>query len=366
MKALQSFVFLALSVASLLAASRNSQVTEPVVIVQNGKYGYIDHNGEMVIRPQFLWARDFVDGLGAVYVCGRMVSINADGKLLPWQASPKGAALRPKKVGGKYGFANASGQLRVDARFDDVLPYSDGFAAVSVQDKWGFIDGNGRIAVAPSFDMAGYFHEGVAYAVSNDVPVIINKQGNALARGYEQLSGIVAEGRIPVSRGSKYGYLNLRGAVAIPLIYDGGDSFSEGLAPVKRGDKWGYVDTDGAVAIPFLFDAAEVFGNGLAPVRTGDQSGFIDKSGNFVFRLSFQYAPGFWQLDGDIDVSRFWTKEGGFGYVNSSGKVIWGPTMESPDHAPLLGWSDQDKTQSCIGVPENLRKEIASFPESDE
>jgi WG containing repeat len=39
--------------------------------MQDGKYGYIDHAGKVVIRPQFIWAEDFWGGLGTVYVCGQ-------------------------------------------------------------------------------------------------------------------------------------------------------------------------------------------------------------------------------------------------------------------------------------------------------
>jgi len=68
-------------------------------------------------------------------------------------------------------------------------------------------------------------------------------------------------------------------------------------------------------------------------------------------------------LAAETDVSRFWTADKAFGYVNTSGKVIWGPTAESPDHAPLAGWSAKDKTASCEGVPDQLQKTIAAFPE---
>jgi hypothetical protein len=366
MKAVGIPLFLALALPSLVGASQNAHSAEPLVIVREGRYGYIDHTGAMLIRPQFLWAADFEDGLGTVYVCGHLLAIDISGNLLPLHSKQKPPKLRPITRGTKVVFVDATGQRLGNTSFDEALPFSEGLAAVRLGNKWGFIDTSGRIVIPPTFEAAFYFREGVANATLSADPVLIDKSGKVLARGYDQLSGVVAEGRIPVSRASKYGYLDLHGAIAIPLIYDGADSFSEGLAPVKRGEKWGYIDGDGAVVIPFVFDSADVFGSGLAPVRKEGQSGFIDTSGNFVFRLSFEESPGFWQLDGDTDVSRFWTQQGDFGYVNSSGNVIWGPTKDVPDHAPLVGWSDEDKVQSCIGVPDDVRKRIASFPTGDE
>lgn len=338
---------------------------DPLVIIHDGKYGYIDSDGRVLIPPQYLWASGFADGLGAVYVCGRTVSIDAAGKLLPLQRGGEGTALLPRKSGNNFGFVDASGNFVVQPQFQEVLPFSDGLAAVRLHDKWGFIDETGRVVIQPRFDEAYYFHEGVAAANLNDTPLIIDKTGKVLARDYEQLTGVEAEGRIPVRRGFKYGYLDLKGAIAIPLIFDDTQTFSEGLAPVKKGDKWGYLDLRGVPVIPFVFDSAGVFGRGLAPARAGSKSGFIDHSGQFVFTLTFRDAAGFWSLEGGTNVTTFWTDDDAFGYVNTSGKVIWGPTKEMPDHAPLLGWTEHDRAQSCIGIPDEIRRLVESFPGTD-
>ena len=67
-----------------------SSKKEPLVVVQNGKYGYIDHEGRIVIQPQFIWAEDFWRGLGTVYVCGRYVSIDSSGAFFPLRIAVKG------------------------------------------------------------------------------------------------------------------------------------------------------------------------------------------------------------------------------------------------------------------------------------
>jgi hypothetical protein len=55
---------------------------DALVVVQYGKYGFIDHHGNFVIKPQLIWADDFWNGLGTVYVCGQYVSIDSSGSLL--------------------------------------------------------------------------------------------------------------------------------------------------------------------------------------------------------------------------------------------------------------------------------------------
>ncbi len=50
--------------------------------------------------------------------------------------------------------------------------------------------------------------------------------------------------------------------------------------------KYGYVDSKGAIAIPPQFDQAFDFDKGLATVRIGDQYGYIDFSGKYVWTPS--------------------------------------------------------------------------------
>lgn len=103
----------------------------------------------------------------------------------------------------------------------------------------------------------------------------------------------------------------------------------------------------------------------------GTRTGFINKSGRFAFDLPFRDVVGFLTGDdesglpiADSDVSRFWTANQQFGYVQTSRRVIWGPTDESPDHAPLFGWTDEMKAESCEDIPESTKAAVARlFPD---
>jgi len=358
-----AFLVTATSSISLCADKR-----EPLVIVKNGKYGYIDHEGKIVIQPQFVWAEDFWRGLGTVYVCGRYVSIDSSGSLHPLRITVEGH-LEAKQSEGMFGFVDASGQLKIRPTFDEALPFSEGLAAVRVGDKWGFIDDRGAEVVPPQFKGAYYFREGVGAVNIGGDYAVIDKSGKVLARGLQSV-GFVADGRVPVTRGGKEGYLDLQGKVVVPLVYDAAMPFSSGLAAVRRDDKWGYVDREGKIAIPFRLEEAGQFASGLAPARVGAKSGFINKSGAFAFYLPFRQAAGF--LTGDeesnlfiaeSDVSRFWTADDKFGYVETSGRVIWEAPGGGPDHPPVLGWDEDDKVRSCEGIPESIKSTIASFPQ---
>ncbi len=271
--------------------------------------------------------------------------------------------------GAKIGFVDERGLFRIGPLFDNALKFSDGLAAVQIGDRWGFVDSSGELVIPLRFSAAYYFREGVATAQLNSQDVLIDRSGRVLASDYGFSEGIVSHGRVPVSKDYKSGYLNLQGEVVIPLLYDAVSSFSGGLAAVEKEGKWGYIDPQGREVIPFEFDRAGPFGSGLAPVRIGAWTGFIRRSGSIAFDLRFDYAPGFFRYDeghwfvADAPVSRFFTADGKFGYVNSSGKVIWGPADGTPDHPPLLGWSDEDKADSCQGISEAVKAAVARLPE---
>ena len=55
---------------------------------------------------------------------------------------------------GKWGFINAKGELVIDYQYDDALSFSNGYAAVLKDGKWGYIDEENTMAMEPVFALA--------------------------------------------------------------------------------------------------------------------------------------------------------------------------------------------------------------------
>ena len=118
---------------------------------------------------------------------------------------------------------------------------------------WGFKDADGNIRIEAKYDDTGAFSKGLARV----------RLGNILT--------------------GKYGFINTKGEEVITLKYDYVEEFSEGLVLVRLNGKYGFINPKGEVVIPFKYSPVEgvsQFKDGLAFVIFNGQWGFIDKSGN--------------------------------------------------------------------------------------
>lgn len=61
---------------------------------------------------------------------------------------------------GKWGFFNKKGEVMIEPRFDGAKSFSNGLAAVCMDGEWGFIDSSGEIVIDCQFLDTGYFTSG--------------------------------------------------------------------------------------------------------------------------------------------------------------------------------------------------------------
>lgn len=114
-------------------------------IGEYGKFGFINKQGQIQIPAQFDQTKPFSDGIAAVYVGEHRIFPTAkEQKMLA-----RGDVYRVEN--GKWGFINQQGEWVIEPQFDYVQPFSDGLAGVCINDKWGFIDHKGQWVIEPQF-----------------------------------------------------------------------------------------------------------------------------------------------------------------------------------------------------------------------
>jgi hypothetical protein len=333
-------LWLLITICSTLAAHEKFY---PLQI--NGKYGYINDQGTLVIKPSFEYARPFYEDLALI------------------------------RKNNKYGFIDTSGELvfYVDGvtSWQWVHPFSGGLAAIrSNKRQWGFIDTNGNYVIPPQFYLVKDFTEGVA-AVKTTLKspyIYIDKTGKNVfpdktfevahkkTNGYMVVGQQVYENtwidgehngeRIFIS-GIRYGVIDGEGNIVVPFELTTTDtkvgddylycsqgflnvktgqaldlrlrkigSFSDGVAPASRdGKKFGIIDKEGKFILPEIYDIIQTFSCGYAVFIENEKYGFLDTTGKIVIQPQFDFAMAF---DGDLAFIRI---NGIDGYVTKKGKV---------------------------------------------
>ncbi len=139
----------------LIGCKKEEQALFPVS--KNGKYGFINKKGKIVIEPKFDYAWKFREGLAMVGKTNRYGCVNKKGDIvipikfdrLGWQFS-EGRMQFYKEVKQRWGFINKKGEIVIEARFNYAYDFSDGLAKVKVGDRWGYIDTLGKYIWEPT------------------------------------------------------------------------------------------------------------------------------------------------------------------------------------------------------------------------
>ena len=66
---------------------------------------------------------------------------------------------------GKWGFINTAGEVVVEPQYDECHDYHNGYAAVKVNGKWGYIDIKHNLVIAPEFQDVEDFKNDLAIVI---------------------------------------------------------------------------------------------------------------------------------------------------------------------------------------------------------
>lgn len=274
--------------------------------VVQGKAGYINAEGRVVIPPQFrvlgdIGRDDFYEGIASAGFGGRYW-VNAQGKELEPLSdgstrigkAAEGMISTYRKLNGsrQEGFVDLQGRRVIPERFEQTKEFSEGLAAVRVGGLWGYIDKTGAFAIAPRFLEAEPFSEGAARVIVEG-PCMGPWGGGCIigrvAIGAPEGSSL-RQAKYP---GCRYSYIDKGGAPLSETTYASADEFSEGLAAIRAVGGAGFIDKTGVIRIPPQFEHVRSFSDGLARFSKGRNWGYIDKSGREVFPAQFEYAADF-------------------------------------------------------------------------
>lgn len=225
-------------------------------ILKDGKYGYIDRTGKVVIPLIYDAAEDF---------------------------GPNGLAV--VKLGEKYGIINTHGQVIVPIEYDSATsswPNSE-FIRAHTADTYYIFNPDGIIVFAEAKYSA-------SITINGDIVTCIglddgtgnyslyqcyNSTGLILPPSYRSITPFDDGKVIAINKNFERAVLRHDGSVVIPFgKYDDISPIRDGLAVVTKDELSGYVDGDGKIIIPLTYSYPGWFENGYARVTSDIQGDF--------------------------------------------------------------------------------------------
>jgi len=226
------------------------------------------------------------------------------------------------KKDGKYGYVNENGRVVIPLQYDYAESFRENGTAwvwIDGERKWintkgEFVEPRKRIKPEETEDVSWYWENGL-YGLQD-------KDGNPLTEAMFKTYGFFAENGLAMVRFTgKTGYINKSGTLVIPNIFNMGDRFSNnGLALVSVNKRYGYIDSTGEFVIEPQIREARSFLSGLAAIKFSkeDQWGFIDETGEFVIAPSLDYVYSGFGSDG-LAIVR---KDGRICFIDRKGEVV--------------------------------------------
>ncbi len=207
-----------------------------------GKWGFLNKEGEIVIKPTYDGAASFSEGLALIKI--RKID-TVRGK---------------RKEKELYGFIDKEGNevIKPTSKLSNVRSFSEGLAAYSdgYEWGWGYIDQSGKKAIRAKkeWEAVGDFKNGVATV---------------------QINGL-------------WGLMNKKGKIILSAKFEDPLTFRNGLAPVEKDDKIGFINKKGKWVIePDYEDYMTEFYYRRAIVEEDNYYVFINKKGNRVNKKEF-------------------------------------------------------------------------------
>ena len=297
-------------------------------IIKEGKYGFVNMQGELVVSPKYDLVGRFVENR-----CSVEVFQDDFTKLIGYidSSGQEVIPLRPAKYSSSFseGLAQISGDLKklgyIDKNGKFIIPphfliefegekslgFSEGIAAIATNKGWQYFDKKGGNNVNGYYLIAKRFVDGVALVhplasiVSENNLTFINTKGQKIetvpckisfsCHGFRNGLAVVSMNSSPKhDELDRFGFINIYGDEAFSSRYSYASGFHEGVCIVKSSSSnWGVINTSGDYIIDPVFDEIGYFNYGIAPFRKNDLWGLINNNGDIILEPKFSHIQNF-------------------------------------------------------------------------
>lgn len=158
------------------------------------------------------------------------------------------------KIDGKYGFVDPNGDLRIANRYEAIGPFNEGLAPVKILGKWGFVNKVEHLVIQPRYDEIPVYAEGLFIVKQDQKYGLIDTKGNIVARTeYDEIRKLES-GAFLSRINDKIGLINSLGRTMILPRFDRLQDLGNGLIIATRKNKYGLLSSNGMDVIPMIYD----------------------------------------------------------------------------------------------------------------
>lgn len=251
------------------------------------------------------------------------------------------------KNNGKWGYMNKKGDMVIDCLYESAGNFSEGLAVVKKDGKCGYINNKGEVVIDFKYDSADNFSfgYGVGY-IGRSKNIVIDKNGNEIInKSYSMSFGPISNNLFIVVEGIGNGYsiVDKDEKIILEGIAQAGINV-DGLIPVKQfaaqgnawdDGKWGFIDEQGKLVIDYSYDFAGTFVDGRAGVVKDGKIGYINKNNEFVIEAKYPYKDNTILRDYSCGLVR----------INDNDKTIFfdtnGKEVFSVDYGSIMDFSEE-------------------------
>lgn len=206
-----------------------------------------------------------------------------------------------KKSDGKWGFIDKTGKVVIDAKYDYVESFSEELALVMKYNdenikQYGFINKRGEVIIKidDKYEILSSFSEGLAAYSDGDGWGFINKTGEKIIKANDEWENVTAfcNGYSSFKEDNEWGLVDKEGNQIIRNKYKYPLKFYNDLALIIDNDKIGFINLERDEVIEPEFDEIGLpFLTNTAIVKDGSDYIFIGKDGkpankNEVYNIS--------------------------------------------------------------------------------
>lgn len=242
-----------LAVLFFTGCSTKEEVT---IINEKGKYGALESNSEVIVKPVYDELSYFDDRKNKNIKTDHPHVIN-----LHWLHNYYGDEYAIAEYKGKYGVVNKENKMVVKPIYDSITKLFNGFSVIKLDEKYGYLNDEFEVVQKPIFRKAREFIGDVAFVQSN-------------ANG-------------------KWGCITKEMDLKINDVYDEIYNLHNGFARTVKDGKWGYIDNTCKVIVEPKYEYAHDFSKGYAKVLGNGHVAYINEDGEKITKTIFTRGENF-------------------------------------------------------------------------